>query len=107
MVIQCIFIVDSMPQFPGGEEKLRQYVASEVKYPLEAKEAGIRGMVFISFIVNKQGNVENVTVARGVHPLLDKEALRVVKAIPRWIPGTNNGKPENVSYTIPINFKLT
>lgn len=99
------FIVDRMPVFIGGDDKLREYLSSEVQYPNEALDSGVQGMVFISFVVNKQGNVENAVVARGIHPLLNKEALRVIESMPAWIPGTLNGTPENVAYTIPINFK--
>ncbi len=100
------FIVEDMPEFPGGEAALTKYLATEVKYPVIAQENGIQGRVYIKFVVNTDGRVANVEVARGVDPSLDKEALRVVKAMPKWKPGKQRGKTVRVSYTVPINFVL-
>ena len=100
------YIVDDMPQFPGGDEALRKYIANAVTYPDLAQKNGIAGKVYISFVVEKDGTVGNARVARGVDPSLDKEALRVVKALPKWKPGVEKGKPVPVEYTVPINFAL-
>lgn len=100
------FIVEDMPEFPGGEVELRKYIAKSVKYPVIAQENGIQGRVYVSFVVSKKGEVTDVKVARGVDPNLDKEAIRVVKAMPKWKPGKQRGKPVKVSYTVPINFVL-
>jgi len=98
--------VDNMPKFPGGENALGKYISSSVIYPEKAIEQNIQGKVFVSFIITKNGDVANATTARTVHPLLDEEALRVINSLPRWSPGEQEGKPVNVSYTLPINFTL-
>ena len=100
------FIVEDMPEFPGGESALHKYLGTEVKYPVIAQENGIQGRVYVKFVVNVDGQVANVEIARGVDPSLDKEALRVVKAMPKWKPGKQRGKAVRVSYTVPINFVL-
>ncbi len=100
------FIVEKMPEFPGGESALRQFIANNIIYPELAKDNGIQGKVYVTFVVSKSGSVANAKIARGVDPLLDKEALRVVNSLPAWIPGYQEGKPVNVSYTVPINFVL-
>mgnify|MGYP002624049393 FL=1 len=99
-------IVENMPIFPGGEEALRNYVTNNIQYPEEAHKQGIQGRVFVCFIIGTNGAVQNVKVARSVHPLLDAEAVRVVKSMPKWTPGQHRGKTVKVSYTIPINFSL-
>lgn len=103
---QIFFIVEKMPEFPGGELGLRKYIATHVKYPNIARENNIQGKVYIRFCVTSLGKVEKVSVARGVDPILDKEATRVVKALPKWKPGEQRGKKVNVWYTVPINFQL-
>ena len=100
------FIVEDMPEFPGGDLALRKYINQQVNYPEIAKENGIQGRVFVQFVVNKKGLVEQVKVVRGVDPSLDKEALRVIKGLPKWTPGKQRGKAVKVSYTVPINFQL-
>jgi len=99
-------VVEQMPQFPGGELALRKYLNSSVKYPVIAQENGIQGKVFVSFVVDTNGGVSNVRVSRGVDESLDKESVRVVKSMPKWIPGKQNGQAVRVSYTVPINFVL-
>lgn len=99
-------IVDVMPVFPGGDKALRQFIANSVKYPELAQEKGIQGKVYVTFVVAKDGLVANCEIARGVDPILDKEALRVVSSLPKWQPGKINGKAVNVQFTVPINFKL-
>jgi protein TonB len=100
------FIVEEMPEFPGGEKALHQYLASSIEYPVIAQENGIQGRVYVKFVVNTDGSITDVEIARGVDPSLDKEALRVVKNMPKWKPGKQRGKAVRVSYTVPINFVL-
>jgi len=103
---EVFFIVEDMPEFPGGEMALRTFIANSIKYPVIAQENGIQGKVYVTFVVGKDGSVSNATIARGVDASLDKEALRVINTLPRWKPGKQRGKPVNVSYTVPINFQL-
>ncbi len=103
---QVFFIVEDMPEFPGGEMALRTYIANAIKYPVIAQENGIQGKVYVTFVVGKDGKVSNASIARGVDPSIDKEALRVINMLPKWKPGKQRGKPVNVSYTVPINFVL-
>ncbi len=98
--------VEQMPQFPGGEAELLKYVATHIKYPTMAAENNIQGRVVVKFVVKKDGNVGDVVVLRGKDPDLDKEAVRVVKTLPKFIPGKMNGQAVSVWYTLPINFKL-
>ncbi len=100
------FIVEDMPEFPGGESALRKYIANTVQYPEIAQKNGTQGKVYVTFVVAKDGSIANCSIARGVDPLLDKEALRVVNSLPEWKPGKQRGKAVNVSYTVPINFVL-
>jgi periplasmic protein TonB len=103
---QVFFIVEDMPEFPGGELALRQFIANSIKYPVIAQENGIQGRVYVTFVVDADGSVSDPKIARGVDPSLDKEALRVVSQLPKWKPGKQRGKPVRVSYTVPINFQL-
>lgn len=103
---EVFIIVEQMPLFPGGDEALRKYLATEVKYPVIAQENGIQGRVFVKFVIMPDGSVSNVEVARPFDPNLDKEAVRVVKSMPKWTPGKQRGKAVRVSYTVPINFVL-
>jgi len=99
-------IAEEMPEFPGGVEALMDFVGKNVKYPEEAKEKEISGRVFVSFVIEKDGSVSNVKVLRGIGGGCDEEAVRVIKAMPKWTPGKQKGKPVRVNYQIPINFKL-
>ncbi|MEG0950024.1 MAG: TonB family protein [Bacteroidales bacterium] len=99
-------IVEQMPTFPGGEEKLMEYLSKSIKYPAVAMENGIQGRVIIRFVVSPTGEITNAEVLRGVDPSCDKEALRVVNAMPRWIPGKQNGTSVPVYFTLPIVFRL-
>jgi|SRR5690554_49316 len=103
---QIFFIVEDMPEFPGGESALRQFIANNIKYPEVAQQNGIEGRVYVTFVVDNEGNIANAKIARGVDPSLDMEALRVVNSLPKWKPGYQRGQPVNVSYTVPINFAL-
>ncbi|RXQ90971.1 TonB family protein [Ancylomarina salipaludis] len=103
---QIIFVVEVMPEFPGGTDALLKYLAQNVKYPEEARKMKIQGRVYVGFVVDINGDIIDVRIQRGVHSLLDAEALRVIKAMPKWKPGQQRGKPVRVNYTIPINFYL-
>jgi len=98
--------VDEMPEYPGGEIAFNTKIAREIKYPIEAMENGVQGKVYVSFIISKEGNVTEPTIARSVDPALDREALRVIGTLAKWTPGKNDGEPVNVSYTVPLNFVL-
>ena len=99
--------VEDMPKFPGGEAALFKWLAENINYPTLAAEQGIQGRVNVSFIVRSDGSIEDVEVQKGVDPLCDKEAVRVIKMMPKWIPGKQNGKPVNVYFQLPILFKLS
>ena len=99
-------VVEQMPEFPGGEAALQRYLHNSVKYPNIAMENGIQGKVYVGFVVERNGSISNVRIARGVDASLDKEAMRVVRLMPKWIPGKQNGEPVRVSFTAPINFVL-
>jgi TonB family protein len=103
---ELFFIVEDMPEFPGGEMALRQYIANNVNYPTDAQEKKIQGKVYVTFVVTKEGDIADAKIARGVDPSLDKEALRVINELPKWKPGYQRGIAVNVSYTVPINFVL-
>lgn len=94
------------PEFPGGDEAMIKWVTSEVKYPDIVKENFITGKVFVQFVIDRGGKVTDVKILKGVHPLLDEEAIRVVKTMPDWKPGMSKGVPVKVSFQFPINFKL-
>ncbi len=100
---QIFQVVEDMPAFPGNVTK---WISKNVKYPVLAMENGIQGKVYIQFVIEKDGSITDVKVARGVDASLDKEAVRVVKAMPKWKPGKQRGKPVRVSYTLPIFFQL-
>jgi TonB family protein len=99
-------VVEQMPQFPGGPAALMQFLSQSVKYPKEAFEKGIQGRVIANFVVEKDGSITEARIVKSVDPLLDAEALRVVGIMPKWAPGTQNGEPVRVKYTIPITFRL-
>jgi protein TonB len=99
-------IVEEMPEFPGGMAKLADYLAKNIKYPQMARESGIQGRVFVNFVIETDGSVSKVNVMRSLGGGCDEEAMRVVKAMPKWKPGKQRGKPVRVSYILPVNFKL-
>ena len=96
----------SLPAFPGGMAKLSQFIGSTLRYPIVCMENGIQGRVMVKFLVTSKGEVKLAKVDRGVDPHLDAEALRVVKLMPRWIPGEKDGKPVGVWFELPIIFRL-
>lgn len=101
-----IAMVEQKPEFPGGEAAMYKWLGDNIVYPSAASEEGVQGRVVVEFVVGKDGSISNVKVVRPRHPALDKEALRVVKAMPKWLPGRNNGQPVKVTYTLPVTFKL-
>ena len=98
--------VENMPEFPGGVQGLMQYISSNLKYPAAAQKAGIQGKVIVSMIVDKEGNITDPKIIKGITPLLDAEAIRIISDMPQWKPGTDKGEKVNVQYTIPLVFKL-
>ena len=104
---EVFVVVEKMPVYPGGDEALFRFIYENVRYPAEAKEQGIQGKVILRFMIASDGAVEDITVVRGVHPLLDAEAIRVMSIMPGWTPGTQGGKPVNVWYSVPISFSLS
>jgi len=105
------FYYDQLPEFPGGELALRNFLKSKTKYPKKALKKGIQGKVYVNFTVTETGKLEKIYIIRGVDPILDQEALRVIKSMPDWSPGKiwnseyPNGKSLNMSFTIPVEFK--
>jgi len=98
--------LDEMPDFPGGMEALFNYINLGIKYPAEERKAGVSGVVYVTFVVNKDGRISEAMVLRGIPdgPALDAEALRLVNAMPNWIPGKRDGEPVTVQYNLPIRF---
>ncbi len=100
-------VVEKMPEFPGGQDGLMKFLGETVRYPVKAQELGIQGRVILQFVVNADGSIDNdIKVLRGVDPVLDAEAIRVIKSMPKWTPGMQRGKNVRVNYTLPINFRL-
>lgn len=100
-------IVDEMPQFPGGMSQLSKFIKDNMRYPpVAAREDVPQGRVIVLVVINKDGSITNCRVGRSVHPYLDKEAIRIVKKMPKWKPGKQNGKPERVKYAIPVTFRF-
>lgn len=100
------FKVEQKPEFIGGHKAMMQFIGKNIKYPEYCKANGIQGRVYISFIINKKGEITNVEIAKGKHKHLDKEAARVIKKMPKWKPGMQRGKAVKVKYTIPVNYQL-
>jgi protein TonB len=100
-------VVEKMPEFPGGAAVMMKFIAENVKYPEEAYSKGIEGRVLVQFIIEKDGSVTNVKVIKKVNDAIDAEAVRVVKAMPKWKPGKQNGREVRVKYTIPVSFRLS
>jgi periplasmic protein TonB len=100
-------VVEQMPEFPGGMQKLLEYLGKNIHYPTMAQENGIQGKCIIEFVVNKDGSIVDPKVVKSLDPSCDKEAMRVVKSMPKWKPGLQRGKPVRVRYTVPVSFRLT
>lgn len=103
---QVFVVVEEMPHFPGGDSELFKYLSNSIRYPVAAQEAGIQGRVICQFVVDKDGSITDVTVVRSVDVNLDNEAIRVLEAMPKWIPGKQRGETVRVKYTLPLNFAL-
>ena len=99
-------VVEQMPSFPGGSKKLMEYLSEKTRYPKDLEETCIQGRVILTFVVERDGSISDVKVVRSLDPLLDKEAVRVVSSMPKWIPGKHNGVAVRVKYTIPVTFRL-
>jgi TonB family protein len=99
-------LAEAAPAYNGGEKAMRKFLQNNIKYPLKAKDDGVQGTVFIRFVVEKNGLVDDVVVAKGVHPMLDAEAKRVVSVMPKWTPGRQNNKNVAVQYTLPVKFQI-
>lgn len=99
-------VVEQMPHFPGGDAALMKYLNDHINYPSVAQENGVQGRVVISFVVERDGSITDVKVARSVDPSLDREATRVVQSMPHWIPGKQNGSAVRVKYMLPVSFRL-
>lgn len=95
-----------MPTFPGGKSGLIDYLAHNIRYPRSAEKKGAQGRVIVSFVVERDGSISDIEVKKSVEPSLDREAMRVVAGMPRWIPGKRQGKAVRVRYTIPVTFRL-
>lgn len=100
-------VVGQQPNFPGGKEELFKYLAFNMIYPADAAKNKVEGRVLVTFVIEHDGSISNVNVVNSVYPSLDKEAIRVVSEMPKWIPGKANGKTVRVKYTIPITFRLS
>ena len=103
---EVFMVVENMPEFPGGTAELMKFLAQNIKYPVEAQKENVQGRVVVQFVVSKTGKITDPTIARSVSPELDAEAIRVVKAMPNWKPGTQRGQAVNVKFNIPISFRL-
>lgn len=101
---EVLTIAQEMPVFPGGDSAMYEYIFNNIVYPVEVIDKKLAGKVFVQFVINKNGEVANPRIARGIDPLLDNEIVRVVQNMPKWAPGKNNGEPVNVVKTIPVSF---
>jgi len=99
-------VVEQMPSFPGGDAALINYLSQNIRYPVMAEENGIQGRVIVTFVVERDGSITDARVVKSVDPALDKEAVRVIQSMPKWIPGKQNGKAIRVKYTLPVTFRL-
>jgi TonB family protein len=95
-----------MPQFPGGDMALHQFIGNNLIYPVKAQESGIQGRVILQFEIDEKGEIHNIVVVRSISKELDEEAIRILKSMPKWIPGKQRGKAVKVKYTLPISFRL-
>jgi protein TonB len=99
-------IVEQMPEYPGGQAALFEYLSKNIKYPADAEKKKVEGKVFVTFVVDTDGKITDVSLLRKVFPSLDAEAIRVISAMPNWIPGKQKGQVVRVKYTVPIMFRL-
>jgi TonB family protein len=99
-------VVEQMPQFPGGPAEMMAFLAKNIRYPVAAEKAGVQGRVIVTFVVEKDGSIAEARIVKSVSPELDAEALRVINAMPNWLPGRQNGEAVRVKYTVPVTFRL-
>lgn len=104
--ILCYLVLEKVPAYPGGDDKLVEYLSKKIIYPKEAVAKKIQGRVICKFMVNEDGSITNIEVIRSVDPLLDAEAIRVIKTLPKFVPGTQHKKPVGVYFNLPITFSL-
>lgn len=100
-------VVEKMPEFPGGKQRLLNWMKENIQYPVEAQKEGIQGRVIITFVINKSGKAVEPLIIQSVDPLLDKEAIRLINSMPKWKAGEEKGEPVRVKFTMPINFRLS
>lgn len=105
-VVKPYIVVEQMPEFPGGEQNMRKFLSNNIRYPMMARESGIHGTVYVTFVVSVTGQISDVKLLRGIGGGCDEEAVRVVKSMPPWIPGRQTGKPVPVQFNLPIVFSL-
>ena len=103
---EVFMVVENMPEYPGGNEAMFAFFAKNMKYPADAQKNKVQGRVFVTFIVDKDGAITDVQVVKPAYPSLDAEAVRLVKMMPKWKPGTQRGVPVRVKFTLPVVFKL-
>jgi protein TonB len=103
---EVFLVVEEMPEFPGGMAAMQKFISSNIKYPRAASAQGLEGRVIVTFVINGQGEVDKVEVVKGIGGGCDEEAVRVVKMLPKWKPGRQNGRPVSVKFTVPIKFAL-
>ena len=99
-------VVEQMPEYPGGQAALFEYLSKNIKYPADAEKKKVEGKVFVTFVVDSDGKITDVSLLKKVFPSLDAEAIRVISAMPNWIPGRQKGQAVRVKYTVPIMFRL-
>ncbi|MCD6366043.1 MAG: energy transducer TonB, partial [Bacteroidales bacterium] len=100
------YVLEDKPEFPGGQAALFKFIAKHIRYPEIAKEKGVSGKVFVNFTITEDGSITDVKVIQGVSPCLDREAVRVIKSMPKWKPGSQDGKLIKVSFQVPVSFTL-
>jgi protein TonB len=103
---QVFDVVEKMPEYPGGQAALFEYLQKNVKYPADAEKKKVEGRVLVTFVVNTDGSITDIEVVRKAFPSLDAEAVRVISGMPKWIPGEQKGQKVRVKYTVPLNFRL-
>ena len=103
---EVFYVADKMPSFPGGQGALFDFIEKNIKYPKGAEDYGIQGRVILKFIVKKDGSLSDVRVVKSVDPALDKEAVRLIKSMPKWSPGKEKGQFVNVKFTLPVTFRI-
>lgn len=103
---QVFDVVEKMPEYPGGQAALFQYLSTNIKYPADAEKKKVEGRVLVTFVVNTDGSITDIEVVRKAFPSLDAEAVRVISGMPKWIPGEQKGQKVRVKYTVPLTFRL-